>query len=115
MALAGMENHVYKFENIIRKQKSGGPIGLSLTGDIADCYLIGWDKKFREKLKVLRIEEMLYDRYKDDITIMADSIEKGSRFENDKIIQKRRKLMQLDTMETLQWKLLLRLPNLLME
>ena len=85
MALAGMENHVYKFENIIRKQKSGGPIGLSLTGDIADCYLIGWDKKFREKLKVLRIEEMLYDRYKDDITIMADSIEKGSMFENDKI------------------------------
>ena len=62
MALAGMENHVYKFENIIRRQTSGGPIGLSLTGDIADCYLIGWDKKFKEKLKILGINEILYDR-----------------------------------------------------
>ena len=80
MALAGMENHVYKFENIIRKQKSGGPIGLSLTGDIADCYLIGWDKKFKQKLRTLGINEILYDRYKDDITIMAESLEIGSKY-----------------------------------
>ena len=86
MALAGMENHVYKFENIIRKQRSGGPIGLSLTGDIADCYLIGWDKKFKEKLRTLGINEILYDRYKDDITIMTESLEKGSKYENDKVI-----------------------------
>jgi hypothetical protein len=53
MAVLGMENHVYRFENTIRKQRSGGPIGLSLTGDIADCYLIGWYKKFIEKLNPL--------------------------------------------------------------
>ena len=86
MAVLGMENHVYRFENIIRKQRSGGPIGLSLTGDIADCYLIGWDKKFIKKLKALGIDLILYERFKDDITIIADSIERGSKYENGTIV-----------------------------
>ena len=46
MIIVGMENHVYQFGNEIKKQTKGGPIGLSLTGEVADCYLIGWDKKF---------------------------------------------------------------------
>ena len=79
MALLGMENHVYKFANTLRKQKSGGPIGLALTGDIADCYLIEWDKNFIKKLKSLGIETIFYKRFKDDITIMVEAIEKGNK------------------------------------
>ena len=45
MILAGMENHIYRFDNEIKKQTEGGPIDLFLTGEIADCYLIQWDKK----------------------------------------------------------------------
>ena len=86
MALVGMENHVYKFRNIIRKQKSGGPIGLALTGDIADCYLIEWDKKFIQKTKLLGIDLLLYKRYKDDIFIVAEVIEKGSKYEEGNVI-----------------------------
>ena len=86
MAVLGMENHVYRFENTIRKQRSGGPIGLSLTGDIADCYLIGWDKKFIEKLKSLGIDLILYERFKDDITIITECLEKGSKYENGEIV-----------------------------
>ena len=86
MAVLGMENHVYRFENTIRKQKSGGPIGLSLTGDIADCYLIGWDKEFIEKLKSLGIDLILYERFKDDITISVECLEKGSKYENGGIV-----------------------------
>ena len=48
MIIVGMENHVYQFGNEIKKQTKGGPIGLSLTGEVADYYLIGWDKKFEE-------------------------------------------------------------------
>ena len=55
MIIAGMENHVYKFENELKKQVEGGPIGLALTGEVADCYLIGWDKKFLNKLESLRM------------------------------------------------------------
>ena len=40
-----MDNHVYLFESQMRVQKQGGPIGLKLTGEIADCLMIDWDKK----------------------------------------------------------------------
>ena len=80
ISIAGMENHV------LRKHKSGGPIGLAVTGDIADCYLIQWDKKFIHKLKTLGIDLIFYKRFKDDITILVGSMEKGSKFEGGKII-----------------------------
>ena len=86
MILAGMNNHVYVFGNKIKKQNEGGPIGLSLTGEIADCYLIQWDKKFISKLKSLGINPIIYQRFKDDITIVAEELEKGSKLEDGKII-----------------------------
>ena len=86
MSIAGMDNHVYKFANKLYKQKSGGPIGLALTGDIADCYLIQWDKKFIRKLKYLNINLIFYKRFKDDITIITEDLEHGSRFEDEKVI-----------------------------
>jgi hypothetical protein len=38
----------------MRVQKQGGPIGLKLTGEIADC-LIDWDEKLSAKLKSFKI------------------------------------------------------------
>ena len=46
-----MDNHVYQFENQVRIQGKGGPIGLKLTGEIADCLMIDWDKQLLAKLK----------------------------------------------------------------
>ena len=43
--VSGMKNHVYKFQNQIQIQAKGGPIGLALTGEVADCCMIDWDKK----------------------------------------------------------------------
>ena len=40
MIRTGMENHIYRFHNKLRIQKSGGPIGLALTGEVADCYML---------------------------------------------------------------------------
>ena len=37
-----MNNHTYTFGNQIRKQSKGGPIGLDLTGAIAQIYMIWW-------------------------------------------------------------------------
>ena len=86
MCIAGMENHEHKFANKLYKQKSGGPIGLALTGDIAEYYLIEWDKKFIRKLKYLNINLIFYKRFKDDITIITEVLEQGSRFEDGKVI-----------------------------
>ena len=86
MMLAGMENHIYRFGNEIKKQKEGGPIGLSLTGEIADCYLIQRDNKFLEKLNSAGVNLILYERFKDDITIIGEELEKGSKWENGKVV-----------------------------
>ena len=44
------EKFLKKVSNEIRRQKAGGPIGLSLTREIADCYIVNWDKQFMKKL-----------------------------------------------------------------
>ena len=43
MLITCMNHHLYQFENTIRIQKEGGPIGLKLTGEIADCLMLDWN------------------------------------------------------------------------
>ena len=46
LIISCMKNHIYKFSNKVRIQSEGGPIGLGLTGEVADCYMIKWNKNF---------------------------------------------------------------------
>ena len=85
MLIVCMNNHVYQFENVTRLQKQGGPIGLRLTGEIADCLMINWDKKLLAKLQSHKMVPELYTRFKDDIAIVVESLEKGSTLKEDKI------------------------------
>jgi hypothetical protein len=57
-----MKNHVYKFQNQLRVQSEGGPIGLALTGEVADCFMNNWDKKFIKKTESIGIKLNLYSR-----------------------------------------------------
>ena len=34
-----MSNHIYVFNGEIRMQSKGGPIGLALTGDVAQVFM----------------------------------------------------------------------------
>ena len=86
LIISCMKNHVYKFGNKIRKQSEGGPIGLGLTGEIADCYMIKWDKKFLQKCKDLGINLTLYSRFKDDVFLSASSLKKGTKLVDGKLI-----------------------------
>ena len=101
MLIMCMDNHIYEFENKVRLQKQGGPIGLKLTGEIADCLMIDWDKKLLEKLKSYKMIPELYTRFKDDIELAIDSLEKGSKLVDDKIIfDERKKLEDADKTDT---------------
>ena len=40
-----MNNHTYKFEEVIRKQKEGGAIGIDLTGEMARIFMCWWDRQ----------------------------------------------------------------------
>ena len=86
MIVATLENHVYRFGNDIRRQADGGPIGLALTGEIADCYMINWDKEFLEKMKSLGIDPALYERFKDDITVIIKCLEAGTKYQNGELV-----------------------------
>ena len=86
MLTSCMNNHIYLFENNTRIQKQGGPIGLKLTGEIADCLMIDWDQQLLRKLKEYEITPELYTRFKDDIEIAMDSLEKGCKLVDGKII-----------------------------
>ena len=67
LIIAGMTNHVYRFKNKIRIQINGGPIGLSLTGQVADCFMIDWEQRYMKSLEKYNIFPLLYSRFKDDI------------------------------------------------
>ena len=86
MIIATLENHIYKFGNEIRRQREGGPIGLAITGEIADCYMLNWDKEFLKKMKALKIEPALYERFKDDITILLRAVEAGTKFKDGELV-----------------------------
>ena len=92
-----MDNHLYLFENKVRLQTKGGPIGLKLTGEIADCVMIDWDKILLKKLKSLEMEPKIYTRFKDDIQIVIESLENGSKIEDGKIVvDEQKKLVDKD-------------------
>ena len=64
-----IKNHVYTFDNEIRKQTKGGPIGLKLTGGLAQIFMIWWDNKFAARLCKMNIAVRMNKRYVDDINL----------------------------------------------
>ena len=86
MLVTCMTNHIYQFENKYRIQKQGGPISLKLTGEIADCIMIDWDKELLTKLKHFKMVPEIYTRFKDDIEVAIESLEKGCKLMEDKIV-----------------------------
>ena len=76
-----MENHIYKFGGELRRQQDGGPIGLELTGALADLFMLYWDRKFLNKLEELFINVKGYKRFKDDTDIMLEPVDRKMKFE----------------------------------
>ena len=67
-----MKNHVYQFDNKIHNQEEGGPIGVELTGELAQVFMIWWTKQFQDRARNENIQIHLYQRYVDDINLMTN-------------------------------------------
>ena len=65
-----MNNHIYHFGDKMKKQIQGGPIGLELTGDLAQIYMMWYDNQLKTKAKEENIDILLYQRYVDDINMV---------------------------------------------
>lgn len=69
-----LRNHIFRFNDQIRKQEKGGAIGVKAAGDIAGLFMIWWDREFKSKVEEEGINMKLYARYVDDETIVSDAI-----------------------------------------
>ena len=82
-AAATMDNHFYRIDTQLRRQKCGGAIGSDATGECARLYMLSWDRKLKKKLKSLGIKTELYCRYVDDILCALDAINIGWDYDRD--------------------------------
>ena len=65
-----MKNHMYVFNGQVRRQREGGPIGLGLTGDVAQVFMCWWDRVFIARMEEAGIGVLLYKRLVDDINLV---------------------------------------------
>ena len=86
LIVATTTNHVYNFGNKYRVQAKGGPIGVRCTGEMADCFMVDWDKRLMEKLRLVGIELEVYARFKDDIDVVTEALEKGLKYVDGKLV-----------------------------
>ena len=54
----------------IKRQRSGGAIGLELTGDLAQIFMNWYDRQMKRKMEERGVEILLYQRYVDDINMI---------------------------------------------
>ena len=76
-----MSSHFYRVGDRIYRQRKGGAIGMRLTGVVARCYMLWWDKKLSAKLVEAGVRERMRSRYVDDGNMYAERVEKGWRWE----------------------------------
>ena len=78
-----MENHVYRVGDRIFLQKSGGPIGLELTGAVSRAFMRRWDKLYMERAHQAGMKLKLYERYVDDSNQIAVTPPKGAKYNKE--------------------------------
>ena len=84
-----MENHLYTFDGQIKLQSEGGPIGLQLTGVLAQLFMVLWDRQFKIKMDENGLRLRMYKRYVDDINVIVNAPRAGLKFvvSADRVIQ----------------------------
>ena len=65
-----MSNHLYIFNQEVRMQSKGGPIGLALTGDVAQVFMCWYDRELISRLELDGLVVLLYRRYVDDVNAL---------------------------------------------
>ena len=69
-----MGNHIYLFDGKVYRQKSGGPIGLELTGVVADIVMLWYDKRFFAEAERAGLKIHLHKRYVDDVNLVIEAV-----------------------------------------
>ena len=84
------KHHIFHFNGKLYKQVQGGAIGVGLAGEVANLFMVWWDRQLKQKLTERNIMPVMYSRYVDDVDLVAKGMDPES-MENEK-----------QTMETIQ-------------
>ena len=71
-----IKNHLYTFDHKIKLQLKEGPIGLELTGVLAQLFMVWWDRQFKTKMD----EDGLRLRYVNDVNVVINAPRAGLKF-----------------------------------
>ena len=55
-----LDNHVFVFDQKLYKQNKGGAIGVSLAGDIANLFMVWWDRQLKTRLAEIDMNLLYY-------------------------------------------------------
>ena len=80
---------MYTFDNKVKLQSKGGPIGLELTGVLAQLFMVWWDRQFKTKMDENGLRMRMYKRYVDDVNVIINAPREGLKFieSEGKVIQ----------------------------
>ena len=81
-----MTNHLYTFDNQVKLQSKGGPIGLQLTGVLAQIFMVWWERQLTEKMEKIGLDVRLYKRYVDDINTVMVATKVGLRYDGVNLV-----------------------------
>ena len=81
-----LRSHTYEFAGQIKRQQHGGPIGMELTGVVAQIFMVWWDRQFKERLRQVNQQLNLHERYVDDSNVVTMAVERGARYDGERLI-----------------------------
>ena len=73
-----LQNHIFTFYEELHKQLKGGAIGVSAAGDIANLFMIWWDRQLKERCTQEELVLHLYSRYVDDEIAVCDEVQQSA-------------------------------------
>ena len=81
-----LKTHTYDFAGILKRQKEGGPIGLQLTGVVAQVFMVWWDRELKRRLDEIDFRMKMHQRYVDDTNVAAKETAIGARYDGERLI-----------------------------
>ena len=83
-----MKNHVFQFNQKYYKQQNGGAIGVGVAGEVANLFMVYWERQLLERMVGSGMLQKLYSRYVDDIEVVVKSVKPGSETEEKETMEK---------------------------
>ena len=80
-----LRTHIYEFAGSLKLQKEGGPIGMEITGVVAQVFMVWWDRQLKQRLNQINLQVKMHQRYVDDTNIIAKQTPVGAGYDGEQM------------------------------